>query len=661
MAAGNRVAKITLSADTQELTRKVNETKKLFQSLGQVDVSRATRRDIHSSQIGQLNELAGRVKNRLEEVKSELVKIGKASSDAFDPTKLRTLLMEASRLKAAYSDIGRISGGGGVGGRGGGVGGGGGTVSQIASALSKNQIVRLVGGAFAIGTGIALFRRQLGISRQFQDIRGLTGIGGLPDALTGAGGSLGFATDERRQRAIGLASALGRDVSSNELTSLVNKGEVLQRAYGVSQQGVSGLLGAGRRAGMGTEVLSQTVGQARAAGLRGSRVEEYLDSIAQGISSMSQGININRDSFTGMMGWMLSMPFFKNDPQRGLAAAQSLNQAFTSGDRFQQAMAARAIQLAAGSPIRPAGVETRRRMGLFGGFKKSELDDLKNLDEETKQALGVSGSSIIAKIFSNVMGATEGLPQISRLNAFLNATTLQPGPGVSIFNRLLQNGGQIDEKEFNKMVNAGSDGNPAELARQRLETERNLLQTNVKLSESMDQLSGLFGGAGGKILNDLTGSLRDFLKGFDIQTVTKQATDMWDGAKTVFIELKDAVIELKDTLQNSWLFRGIKSQPAPGTSPQEMEEFRNMKNPIGQGLKWLWDRLQQSGDSSLFKGNSPMTLGMSYAPGVESDSNARLVAVLESLVTAITQNSDTVRGSSRMHRRNMTIGKQSYA
>jgi len=297
-------------------------------------------------------------------------------------------------------------------------------------------------GAAAVGVTMgaaALYQRRLQIARENTAIRSLTG-----GSTVGGVSSQGFTAEERRERALGIASELGRNTSEAELTKLTDQSEKLQRRFGVSQEQSSATIGAGRRAGaQGEKVLATAIGAAVAGGLTGSRIGEFLSSMTESLTQMSQGVNIDASSLAGFASTLTGMDFFGSDPRRSFRAVQGISGAFSQGDRYQQAQASRAI-LASVPGASASDVELRRSQGLFGTTSAKDLARMKRLgyDDSTIKTLGLKGPELIGNIFKDVLSTGVGMSPASQQLQFQQKTGISDfGAAQSIFLRLKELGG----------------------------------------------------------------------------------------------------------------------------------------------------------------------------------------------------------------------------
>jgi hypothetical protein len=263
-----------------------------------------------------------------------------------------------------------------------------------------------------------------------------------------------------------------------------------------------------------------------AAGLEGSEIGEFLGSIAQSTDQMAtEGVSVDQGSLRGMMGAITALGGFFGEGrggERAGAALGALGKSFSGGDRFQQAMAGRAITGAAPNAD-VFGVETRRELGLFGGLdpeNKADKELLAGLRSEKggkggdafADALSVSAEDIINGMFQETLTRTKGQSKGARAFEFGKATGLKGRAGLGIFNKLA--GGkqltkaetkkfetaQMTPQELQGLANEKLDNQFGELVRisTKLEDVNNTLQENVTtiLADSESWLEKIAGKMG---------------------------------------------------------------------------------------------------------------------------------------------------------------------
>lgn len=347
---------------------------------------------------------------------------------------MSTIAKMQTALRQLGNSVGRIgqgpngpasTGGGGGGGGSGGIAGGS---SQALNMLTS--IAGTLGLSFSTG---ALLQRARGISNSRNQIAALTG-----GPATNSASQLGFTDQERRERVMDIARASGKNMKGSTQAHLANISEQLERAFGISSGESAGFMGAARKAGVQDQgkYIQKAIGTAMAAGLNDSRVAEFLQTMAQGITQLSQGVNIDSESLMGFAGALQSLPFFKSDPARTMRTVMGLDQTFKGGDKFQNAMWARSIGAATGGKATPAFIELKK---MFGPFGTPDPDTLKKLGK-------LPGGGDLVKMFhqtENVLpigikhasDRTKGLKTDRRILEFMTSLGQQgsPGAGLSMF------------------------------------------------------------------------------------------------------------------------------------------------------------------------------------------------------------------------------------
>jgi hypothetical protein len=436
-----RQAKIQISADVQQLKQSVEQAKKVMQGLGQVKISNKSLESIKESFGSDLEKrIVGATKHigNLEKKLESLGQAGKgAMSKEFSTTieKVKNLRTELENLRKIKTQLekGEI---------------GVGDAAKKSGGLMKAVTggVGRVAGMVGLGLGVgALYGTAREAAGQRAGLRALTG-----GAVVGADSTMGYAPEERRARATDIARSLGRNTSTAELTKLTNFGERLERGYGIDSGMMSGAMREGRKAGVTDQqkFLASSIGVAVSQGLEGSRVGEYLASMTDFMSELSEGITVDTDSVNALSAAFGDIPFFKNDPSRFFNQLKGLDQAFKGGDRFQQAQAARAIQASMGGMgASPAAIELRRGLGLFGGGNKEQRAKLAKRTGVGTLALG--GGEILQNMFAEMKKSTSGMSAEEQLYEIMNRGNLQGEGGIEIAQMIREGkGGQITEKQI---------------------------------------------------------------------------------------------------------------------------------------------------------------------------------------------------------------------
>jgi len=428
-------AKIILSADVEGLKQKVEEGKKVLHGLGSAGLDDSFSKKVKKNIFDELEKGAKRIEEDIDGVRDSLKKMGRAGEAAFDSGKVKSMLGALSEMQVRLKDI--KSAQAGMSGGAGGAGGGGGMGVGGALRMAKGGL-GMVAGILGVGVGAAaLTQRQFGVSQENLRIRALTG-----GATVSGESQFGFTTQERRQRAAEIAKSIGRDINAEELNKVTDMGEKAERAFGITSGDQVGAMAAARRAGgQGEEFFSNAIGVAVASGLEGGRVGEFLQSMTQSLTEMSKGVNIDTASLNGFAGSLASMPFFKSDPARVGRTMQTLNQTFQSGDKFQQAMVARAIRSAAPSDtnISPASIEVRRMLGLFGGGDDDKTGLMGKIAKmpgggaDFAKTLKIGGGDIIRQMFEESTSETKNLSVGQQAQEFMERMSMRSQAGLELF------------------------------------------------------------------------------------------------------------------------------------------------------------------------------------------------------------------------------------
>lgn len=159
-------------------------------------------------------------------------------------------------------------------------------------------------GAFFQGVGEAV-NRQMTRLNQFAGIERTRAMGGLTGQMAdiGAGAAYGMTPEQAAQTQAQFGQVAGFRNANIGTTALelANAGVSMGAAGGLART-----LGPGGGGIGGTGIVRRVAGQAFGLGLRGSRVDEYLQTIAGGINQMSQqGMNVNVENvaqFAGSVG-----------------------------------------------------------------------------------------------------------------------------------------------------------------------------------------------------------------------------------------------------------------------------------------------------------------------------------------------------------------------
>jgi hypothetical protein len=485
-------AKISIIADIGTLQQKVEQAKQLLSSVGKVNIGDDFSRKMNDMISEGLQKNAEKIEAEISGITESLKEMSKASEVAFDAQKAEQLVIQLGKAKAQLKEIKdvqkQIGDQGGVGGVAGGgrgrffdrIGGIGSTAARAA-------------GVVGIGLGVgALYNQRLQISRENMAIRQLTG-----GATVGRESEFGFTPQERRQRALGIVRGVGADMTGEEINRLTDATERLERAYGISAEESGAALGAARRAGVEDQegFLINAVSAAVISGMDGSRIGEFLQSITSYMESMAEGITVDNRSLIGLAGALSEIPFFRDNSQRTIATLEMLNDAFRSGDRFQQALSSRAIMGAAGRAVGPYAVEMRRQLGLFGGFTEQQDAPLLNFirgqagGEDLAAGLATGGASLFQARAQQALQDTEGMQIGPRMFEFIQRMGMGQSPqgieaGIRIFAEMVQNSGKLTSEAIEKAQSAMVD------PQKRLEnTFQNMDGRMLDLNASVQQLT----------------------------------------------------------------------------------------------------------------------------------------------------------------------------
>lgn len=518
-----RQAKLSISADVTSLKASVAQAKKTMESLGQVKISNKALDGIKEAFGKDLVKKITNVSSTIDKLEGKIEKLGKTGkstmSAEFQKTleRAKSLRVELENLKKVKDrlDKGEI-----------GVPEAskktGGMMKAVTGGVGK------VAGAVGLGMGISeLYNTGKQMASQRANLRALTG-----GSIVGADSTMGYSPEERRQRATGIAGALGRNVSGKELTGLTNFGERMERGYGVDEGTLSGTIKEGRKAGVDDQqkYMASAIGVAVSNGLEGGRIGEYLASMNDFMGELSDGITINNDSVNAISGAFGEIPFFKNDPSRLFNQMRGMNQAFTGGDRFQQAQAARAIQASPGGQgSSPAGVELRRSLGLFGG--SAELAKTTGI-----KSLGVKGTDVLQNMFKEIKTSTSGMSKEEQMYEMMSRSGLKGEGGMRIANKVMK--GQtagITEKEIQL-----AQMNPEEQLKTKV-TER-LTETFVKTDSDILVLSANIQGLKEFLAGDMLSVLSSLLTGINKIVDLIPGVESLDKVKTAGRVVEGAVI-----------------------------------------------------------------------------------------------------------------------
>jgi len=433
-----RKAEIKLTANIQEFQQNIETAKKLLYGVGKSGLDPAFSKQLNDQIEKGLVDSIKKGEKKLISLQRHFKRLGEMGSS---PNVMQAYLKATStvvdnldKAKKIAKEIENMKGPG----------------SATRPAGGMGGIGRMITGGLAtlgVGVGVgAAYQRMRVMAQERAGVAALTGGSQVNDQ----GGEMGFTPQERRQRALDVAKAIGRDVSSEDLDRIVGIGEKAERAFGVTSGQGAGLMGAGRRAGVDNQAkfMADSLGTAIASKLEGSRIGEYLDAMAQSLDSMSEGVTLDTASIRQFAGVLISTGgVFARDPRNAFRVIQGLNQAFTGGDRFQQAQAARAVMGAAGPGTTPAGVEIRRQLGLFGNITNPDtLAMIKAMPggEAAANVLGtpsmdvrdkngnIKQRGILGEMFEQARTGTKGQNAQERIGEIMERLNLRGESGVRV-------------------------------------------------------------------------------------------------------------------------------------------------------------------------------------------------------------------------------------
>lgn len=485
-----KIAKVALSADVKSFRSEMKQAKQILLDMSAMKIDPKVSKEFEDAMKNDLVKSSELLKNKIEEIEVSLKKLGDTGDDFYKSEKVQELIKEHSQyneklketqtlLKEINKESKKSGGAGGAG-------------AGLSKKLGSGAL-RMAGGmGLAMGFG-SLYQRGMQLGQTGMDVREVTG----GSSVTGRS-SLGFTKMERLERGRGIGEQVRRDVGENELKNMVDYGEKLQRAFGVSGQTQAGFLGAARKGGAKDEqkVLASAVGDAVAAGIDDGRLSEYLSSMTGYMEGMSKGVDINQQSLTSFSASLAKMDFFKQNPERIFDAISKMDAVFKGGDEFQQAMSYMAINKAGGGGLDPASLELRKSLGLFGGIDTSTKEgrDKKKSFEDAglgglAETMAISGNKILENYFEQVLTQGKGKTQAQQALEFVNATGLGDEQGLTVFKELFKNFQQTGKVEMT--------GKASEAANEARKTPEDRLATImessdgniVKLGEKMDALN----------------------------------------------------------------------------------------------------------------------------------------------------------------------------
>jgi hypothetical protein len=344
---------------------------------------------------------------------------------------------------------------------GGGEEGGGGIGGLMGSAGSK------VGGFLAAYASVAAlkagFSRRESMAEEKMAIREVTNgkiDEGTMSLIGGSGTSEGYSGKESRERVAAIQKQYGAPKS--KLWDIGVQSAQIQRGYGITGEEQGAFMGASTHAGgagsNNPKMIANAIGAAVTAGISASNVSRYLQSMSGYLESMSQGVNVDQESLNGIAGSMGSLPFFKADPQRIFTALGDMNQAFKSGDRFQQAQSMRTIQgVAPGASV--GAMQNRMAEGLFGQASAESLSAVGyKPGTPAWKAMMANPQQLMHGMTQQALAGTDRMSPEDREQTFRNRMGMQNSPDAAreILGKALH-GGAFTSGDVKKFKTATMD------------------------------------------------------------------------------------------------------------------------------------------------------------------------------------------------------------
>lgn len=496
-------ATISLTADIANFKKSIEEAKSAMSTMGSVKIDTTATDHLVEKMKNELPKAAKDLESNIKGVLDQLNQMGAASSSAFDSERVSKLLKKLNEYKTNLKGIrdyerslnpvgpqlpeGKAPPSGG------------GTPPPNPPPKQKpveSSAGKMLGGVSSMAGGMAgavglaigigqLYSRRVEQANENLQIRALTGgstVSGMPgpDSQKAARGmglsNLGFDSKNRRARALGVAGALGADLSPEALNRSVDRGEIIERGYGVSAEQQAGFLGTARKGGTGDTVpqnaqklLEGSIQTGFEMGLRGSRIGEFLQGIQSATEQMSQGVTIDQGSMVGFAASLMKgSDFFKADPNRAFRSQGQMDDAFRGNDRFQQALSSRAIALAmeknmpgSSEATSPFSVELRRSQGLFGNKmtgQEKEFIGGQQGGKDLLKVLGVGGPEILTAKAKDALELSKGKDIDFRVYDFKQRMGLEDTEAaIEIMRKMVDKQGntiesaKLGEKEVNKV------------------------------------------------------------------------------------------------------------------------------------------------------------------------------------------------------------------
>lgn len=489
-------AKLKILGDIEDLKKTTEKAKKILADIGNVDISNEATKKFKRNFEEDLNTVSKSIETKIEAINKKIQEMGK--SGVFDNKELRKNIQQVAKLKSQLADINKAKLS--VGGAGAGVATGGGGEGLVGKAMAATgflpggKLLKTALGLLGIGAGVSAFHARG--TKLAQERAGLAALMG-EDYEPGIG-RYGFRPEERRVRAKSYAQALGRDISGKEMESILERSGMMERAYGVGYETQAEVLRAGRR--VGEEDLFKTLmPKAIATGLEGSRMTEFLQMISQNTNTLAeQGITVDTAFFSDLSSYLSKLPFFREDPSRIGRSLLGIDEAFRGEDRYQQAMAVRAIMREGAGDV--GSVELRRGLGIFGGGRGT-LEKLSNIEaikkeaggEEFLKTIGISGSKILQNALQETIGLTEGMNYGGRVLQFKEAFKLESLASAQNLFEMAKEG--VDIEKVRDFIEKNRQKSPKEI-QERLNktfsgTNKRILDLDSQVKRAIEAISYL--------------------------------------------------------------------------------------------------------------------------------------------------------------------------
>ena len=449
-----RIAKVSLSADIEEFKTKMKETKKIFSDMSSMKVNPKIDQEFKDAMEKDLAKAAEVLEGKIKDIEVAVEKFSKKGKEAYKSDQVRRLVSEHGKYNRRLEETKKL-------------------LSEITGEKKKQETQeeksqksgmrssgasiagnvgrRAMGAAGTVGIAMgvgALYNRGQNLANSGMGVRELSGGNSIGDERS----KLGFTKLERLEQGRSQALSAERELSSEDLSKRIDFSEQAQRAYGIDQGQTSQTMSVARKAGVQDEqkMVAVSIGEAVAAGLTGSSINEYLAEMTGHMSQMSKGVDINDTSLRGISSSMADLDFFKKDPSRIFDAMNQLDSTFRGGDEFQQMIAAQSIQSTTDGTSGPAAIEFRKSMGLNGKLDDQTKSNLKKAGVDVA-TLETSGKDILKEQFRILMKRSEGMSGTQRLFEFKEATGMDSGAAASIYGKLSK-GEDLTDKDMESML-----------------------------------------------------------------------------------------------------------------------------------------------------------------------------------------------------------------